>query len=67
MHIWLRNEDKEGERRTPLTAAGAKALLDAKHSVTVEQSSTRCIKDGDYEDVGCKMVPSGSWKKGIEI
>jgi len=36
-------------------------LINAGHSVTVERSSTRCVKDEEYEKVGCEMVPTETW------
>lgn len=60
--VWLRSETKPHEHRTPLIPEHAKKLLDDKHTVVVERSSTRIIKDNEYLDVGCEIVPSGSWR-----
>tara|TARA_R110000868_G_scaffold30668_5_gene113206 strand:+ start:2207 stop:3262 length:1056 start_codon:yes stop_codon:yes gene_type:complete len=61
-HIWLRSETKDHERRTPLTPIGAKQLIQDGHSVTVEKCNDRIIKDIDYQNVGCRLVDSLSWK-----
>jgi len=62
LHFWLRDEVKLGERRVPLLPSQAKQLLERGYSVTVESSLTRCIKDEEYEKVGCTLVPAGTWK-----
>lgn len=62
MLLWIRDETKPGERRTPLVPRDALRLLQRGISVTVERSTTRCFCDEEYEDIGAKMVPSGSWK-----
>jgi len=61
LHFWLRDEVKPAERRTPLMPEQAKQLMEAGHSVTVERSVGRCVKDEDYVAVGCKLAPTGSW------
>ena len=65
VHFHLRREYKAGERRTPITPAGAKALIDAGHKVTVEKFEDRCFPDSAYEASGCNMVDGDSWRKGI--
>jgi len=63
VHFHLRREYKAGERRTPITPAGAKALIDAGHKVTVEKFEDRCFPDSAYEASGCNMVDGDSWRK----
>lgn len=60
-HIWVRAEQRENEDRVGLTPAGARALLDAGFSVTVEHSSSRAIKIDGYIDAGCAVAPENSW------
>ena len=62
-HIWLRAETKEFERRSPLTAAGAKALIADGHTISVEKSADRIFPDQAYQDVGCALVEAGSWRE----
>ncbi|MFC7048955.1 saccharopine dehydrogenase [Emcibacter nanhaiensis] len=59
--IWLRDEDRETERRTPLLPSGAKQLIDIGYNVVVERSAKRIFPDSDYEAAGCTMAASGSW------
>jgi saccharopine dehydrogenase (NAD+, L-lysine-forming) len=61
-HIWLRDETLDNERRTPLTPEDAKKLIEQGFVVHVERSSRRIFSDEEYENVGCQMVASGSWK-----
>ena len=61
MHIWLRDEARDTERRSPLTPEGAAALIADGAKITVERSKKRVFPDADYEAVGCEMVASGLW------
>lgn len=63
MHLWLRDETKPNEKRTPLTPGHARQLLEASARITVESSETRVFTDRDYLDAGCILAPSGSWKQ----
>jgi len=60
-HFWLRDEVKPGERRTPLMPEQARQLMDAGHTVIVERSAGRCVRDEEYSAVGCQLAPTGSW------
>jgi len=60
--LWIRDEIKEGERRTSIPPVIAKQLLDAGFHLTVEKSKNRAFSDKEYAEVGCKLVESGSWK-----
>nr|RBQ92107.1 hypothetical protein FVER53263_07617 [Fusarium verticillioides] len=59
--IHLRTETKPLERRSPLSPATAKALLDAGYTVRVEESPDRIYKIDEFRDVGAEIVPAGSW------
>jgi saccharopine dehydrogenase (NAD+, L-lysine forming) len=61
MLIHLRHETKPGERRTPLTPAGAKELIAKDFAIHVESSSMRIFTDDAYRAVGCDIVATGSW------
>jgi len=60
-HIWVRAEQREFEQRVGLTPAGARQLLAAGHSVTVEESDARAIPIADYADAGCRIAAADSW------
>jgi saccharopine dehydrogenase (NAD+, L-lysine-forming) len=62
-HIWLRGETKPFERRTPLTPAGAKQLIDEGFTVTVEQSNDNIFSPDQYQQAGCDIVEQGSWQQ----
>ncbi|KAK3941736.1 saccharopine dehydrogenase [Diplogelasinospora grovesii] len=59
--IHLRSESKPLERRSPLSPASVKALLEAGYVVHVERSPGRIYRDEEFEAVGAEMVPEGSW------
>ncbi len=61
MKIWLRDEARDTERRTPLTPKGAAELIAGGASITVERSQKRVFADADYKEVGCELVASGAW------
>jgi saccharopine dehydrogenase (NAD+, L-lysine-forming) len=60
LKIWLRDEDKIGEKRSPLSPLNAKELLDIGVSITVQSSKTRIFTDKEYKEVGCHITES-SW------
>ncbi|KAH8650127.1 alanine dehydrogenase [Xylariales sp. PMI_506] len=59
--VHLRAETKHLERRSPLSPASAKALLEAGYVVKVERSTDRIYKDEEYSAVGATLIPAGSW------
>lgn len=59
--IWLRNEHRTTERRSPLLPDGAKALINAGYTIVVERSRKRIIADSAYAAAGCHMVDSETW------
>lgn len=61
-HLWLRNEYKPFERRTPLIPQHAQLLIRSGHQVTVEESSQRAFPIEDYRKAGCEIVPSSMWE-----
>jgi len=60
--LWLRDEVKEGEKRTAITPENAAILVKKGFEIIVEKSSNRCFPDEDYLQAGCKLVESGTWK-----
>ncbi|KAI8955583.1 hypothetical protein F4801DRAFT_586728 [Xylaria longipes] len=61
--LHLRHEDKPLEHRSALTPNTAKALIDAGYTVNVEKSPARIFDDAEFSDVGCSLVPTGSWRE----
>ncbi|MGF1760908.1 saccharopine dehydrogenase [Photobacterium sagamiensis] len=54
--IYLRDEQKKGEHRSPLTPNGAKTLIDAGVKVIIESSTTRIFTDQAYRAVGAEIT-----------
>ena len=63
MKLWLRDETKQNERRTPLTPADTKKVLEAGVEVVVEESEGRIFPIEEYAALGCRIVPAHSWKE----
>ncbi|WP_406452109.1 saccharopine dehydrogenase [Streptomyces sp. NBC_01622] len=61
LHLWLRHETRTTERRTPVVPADARRLLESGVTLTVEESPQRIFPVEEYEAVGAKAVPAGSW------
>ncbi|KAG6861202.1 hypothetical protein C0995_002551 [Termitomyces sp. Mi166 len=59
--LWLRCETKEFERRSALTPATSKKLIDAGFKIFVERDEQRIFDDAEYEAVGCTLVDNNSW------
>lgn len=62
----MRGETKPLEHRSALTPSTTKALIDAGYVVNVERSPVRIFDDKEFEDVGAKLVPEGSWPDAPE-
>jgi saccharopine dehydrogenase (NAD+, L-lysine-forming) len=60
-HLWVRAEQRPNEDRVGLTPEGAKALIYAGFTVTVEDSRARCLPLQGYIDAGADTAPEGSW------
>jgi len=60
--IWLREEARTTERRTPLLPEGAKQLIEADINVVIEKSKKRIYDDALYEAAGCTMAKAGTWQ-----
>ncbi|MCK0071168.1 saccharopine dehydrogenase [Kordiimonas laminariae] len=61
--LWLREEFRSTERRTPLLPEGAKELVDAGVKVVVEESEKRIFSNEAYAEAGCELVKAGSWQR----
>ncbi|MGR3492741.1 MAG: saccharopine dehydrogenase [Shimia sp.] len=61
IHLWHRAEQRPEEARTGLTPDGVRAMRDAGHRVTVEESPARIIPIDAYRDAGAEIAPRDSW------
>ncbi|MFF1438823.1 saccharopine dehydrogenase [Streptomyces sp. NPDC058295] len=61
LHLWLRHEVRTTERRTPVVPDDARRLVEAGVELTVEDSPQRVFPAREYEAVGARIVPAGSW------
>ncbi|RDH42776.1 saccharopine dehydrogenase [Zooshikella ganghwensis] len=61
IRICLRAETKAFEKRSPLSPESAKALIDQGFHICVEESKERCFDIECFRDVGCTIIPSGTW------
>ncbi|MFI6409789.1 saccharopine dehydrogenase [Streptomyces sp. NPDC050548] len=61
LHLWLRHETRTTERRTPVVPADARRLVESGVTLTVEESPQRIFPIEEYEAVGAKVAPAGSW------
>lgn len=61
--LWLREEARKTERRTPLLPEGAKSLISAGIDIVVEKSEKRIFSDAAYEAAGCQMTAPGAWEE----
>ncbi|WP_072042028.1 carbonic anhydrase [Nigerium massiliense] len=60
--LWLREETRPTERRTPLVPDDVAKLADEGVRVVVERSQRRVFSDDDYAAAGCELAAPGSWK-----
>lgn len=61
LHLWMRAEVRDTERRAPLTPEDAAAVVAAGHRLTVEASPRRTFADADYAAAGAELAPAGTW------
>ena len=61
--LWLRDEVRETERRSPLLPEGARSLIAAGFDVVVERSEKRIFPTEEYEKAGCIIAEPGDWVK----
>ncbi|MFX0542305.1 saccharopine dehydrogenase [Roseovarius sp. S4756] len=66
IHLWVRAEQRPNEERVGLTPDGARDLIAAGMTVTVEESDQRAIPLDDYRGAGCAIVPAASWPDAPE-
>lgn len=66
LHLWLRHEPRTTERRTPVVPSDARRLVENGVTLTVEDSPQRIFPIEDYEAIGARVAPAGSWVSAPE-
>ncbi|MFJ8135098.1 saccharopine dehydrogenase [Streptomyces sp. NPDC096013] len=66
LQLWLRHEARTTERRTPVVPSGARRLVEHGVTLTVEDSPQRIFPIEDYEAIGARVAPAGSWASAPE-
>jgi saccharopine dehydrogenase (NAD+, L-lysine forming) len=66
VHVWIRSESRDTERRAPVVPADVPMLLDAGLEVTVEESRQRVFTDDEYAAAGATVVGEGTWTEAPE-
>ena len=66
VHVWIRSESRDTERRAPVVPADVPMLLDAGFEVTVEESRQRVFTDDEYAAAGATVVGEGTWTEAPE-
>lgn len=61
LQLWLRHEVRTTERRTPVVPSDARRLVEHGVTLTVEESPQRIFPIEDYEAIGARVAPAGSW------
>src|SRR3954469_12511501 len=61
VHVWIRSESRDTERRAPVVPADVPLLLDAGVDVTVEESPQRIFSVEEYAAAGAAVVAEGTW------
>ncbi|XBW36730.1 hypothetical protein QEN19_002307 [Hanseniaspora menglaensis] len=59
--LHLRGEYKPAEARAALTPTTCKILMEHGFEIFVEESEQSIFHINEYKNVGCKIVPFGSW------
>ena len=62
MHIWIRAEVRDFEKRVGITPEIVTQLIAAGFEITVEESEHRAIPIKDYQNSGAKIVAENSWQ-----
>lgn len=63
LHLWIRSEMRATEQRVPIVPDDAARLIAAGARITVEESAQRIFAHADYHQVGCEVVPAGTWEQ----
>ena len=62
MHIWIRTEVRDFEKRVGITPEAVTKLIAAGFKITVEESKNRAIPIKDYQNSGANIAAGNSWQ-----
>ena len=62
MHIWIRAEVRDFEKRVGITPEAVTKLIAAGFKITVEESKHRAIPIKDYQNSGANIAVGNSWQ-----
>ena len=62
MHIWIRSEVRDFEKRVGLVPSDVRKLVSDGFKITIEESKNRVISSNYYKESGAEIVPSNSWQ-----
>lgn len=66
VHLWVRAESRDNERRVGITPQGVGALVARGFRVTVEASRTRILPLQSFLDAGAEAATEGAWPEAPE-
>jgi saccharopine dehydrogenase (NAD+, L-lysine forming) len=61
MHLWIRSEVRNFEKRVGITPNAVLELISKGFEITVEDSNSRAVPIKEYKNAGANIVPSNSW------
>ena len=62
MHIWIRAEVRDFEKRVGITPDAVKKLVAEGFEITIEESKHRAIPIKNYQSSGANIAPANSWQ-----
>ena len=63
MHIWIRTEVRDFEKRVGIVPRDVKTLVSEGFKVTIEESNNRAIAIKHYREAGAEIAASNTWQK----
>tara|TARA_B100001063_G_scaffold61951_1_gene56031 strand:- start:312 stop:1370 length:1059 start_codon:yes stop_codon:yes gene_type:complete len=63
LHLWIRAEQRQNEKRVGITPADTSKLINAGIKVTVEESPDRIISTEEYYKAGSEIAKQHAWPR----
>ena len=63
LHLWIRAEQRQNEKRVGITPADTSKLINAGFKVTVEESPDRIISTEEYYKAGSEIAKQHAWPR----